>query len=142
MSQVNTCHGRCGHISVDNTGCQCDNQCVKVGDCCPDYSTICLPSPSTTTQKPLMQSCQNRCTAGKKSFRFLRQLPVTKCYCDEDCVKVGDCCSDYDQYCQNVTLLFIGDNQIIFIKIQRFSNPYKSCLYSTYHIINQFRIQE
>ena len=100
VSKVNTCQGRCGHVSVSVSGCQCDNQCVKVGDCCQDYSAKCLPSLIATTQKPLKHSCKNKCL-GKKSLRFLRKIPDTTCYCDEACVKVGDCCEDYDQYCQD-----------------------------------------
>jgi hypothetical protein len=42
---------------------------------------------------PIDGSCQNHCGDSTPP-------PGAKCYCDDSCIPIGDCCSDYDQYCE------------------------------------------
>ena len=35
-----TCAGKCGKV-IDKAWCQCDKDCGKYKDCCPDYALLC-----------------------------------------------------------------------------------------------------
>jgi len=39
-----TCQDKCGNYLGRNSPCNCDDQCAKYNDCCPDYATVC-PKP-------------------------------------------------------------------------------------------------
>ncbi|XP_076067579.1 uridylate-specific endoribonuclease A-like isoform X2 [Oratosquilla oratoria] len=72
-----SCQGRCG--IEDNTQlCQCNSMCTTFGDCCSDYSSVCL-------------SCKGRCAEG-----FNRKRP---CHCNKGCVSHNNCCRDYNDAC-------------------------------------------
>ncbi len=36
-----SCAGKCGAKPQQGAYCQCDSECGKYGDCCPDYATLC-----------------------------------------------------------------------------------------------------
>jgi hypothetical protein len=43
---------------------------------------------------PIDGTCENHCGDSMPP-------PGAKCYCDEDCIPIGDCCSDFDQFCSS-----------------------------------------
>lgn len=43
---------------------------------------------------PIDGTCENHCGDSTPPAG-------AKCYCDENCIPVGDCCSDFDQYCSS-----------------------------------------
>ncbi|MCC6747181.1 MAG: hypothetical protein IT371_05940 [Deltaproteobacteria bacterium] len=75
---TNSCKGVCGGQAA--SGCWCDAECVKFGDCCQDKGPVC-------DRKPL--TCEGSC--GK-------QAP-TGCWCDAECARYGDCCPDKAAKC-------------------------------------------
>ncbi|XP_045596820.1 uridylate-specific endoribonuclease [Procambarus clarkii] len=72
-----TCSGRCGENDPNNS-CQCNTDCTSFGDCCSDYTDICM-------------SCADRCGEA-----YVYSKP---CQCNPDCGTHGNCCSDYDDQC-------------------------------------------
>jgi len=102
-NSTGSCYSSCGGKSTD---CYCDDGCVTAGDCCSDVGWACgSPSPAPTPWDPLTTappapwypngtnhnstgSCYSRC--GTVS---------TDCWCDSECVAVGDCCSDVGAVC-------------------------------------------
>jgi len=100
-----TCEGFCGGPGSDGESCFCDNDCVGLGDCCPDYENFCLvptlsptPSPSPTPTSPPFigtGTCDGFC-GGIGSDE--------SCFCDNACVEIGDCCPDYEEFCLVPTL--------------------------------------
>ena len=75
-----SCVGKCGGQS---SGCWCDNDCVKFGDCCNDFIGVCScgANPAST--------CKGGC--GGKG--------VGGCWCDALCADFGDCCADKPNCC-------------------------------------------
>jgi len=79
------CSGYCGGQAA--SGCYCDTLCTNYGDCCPDYTALCVaPDPDPD---PDPESCDGYC--GGKS--------AGSCYCDAACATFGDCCADYAAFC-------------------------------------------
>ncbi|MBN3305911.1 ENPP3 phosphodiesterase, partial [Amia calva] len=64
--------------------CSCSTDCLKVGDCCANYNSICKAQLWTCTKF--------RC--GEKRH------PHSLCSCSTDCLKVGDCCANYNSICK------------------------------------------
>jgi hypothetical protein len=44
-------------------------------------------------------SCSNACCFGSNSSCHVIGLNGKKCYCDENCLKSGDCCADFANHC-------------------------------------------
>ncbi|XP_062858035.1 ectonucleotide pyrophosphatase/phosphodiesterase family member 1 [Trichomycterus rosablanca] len=85
--KVSTCRNRClsEKRSISAT-CYCDTACVNEGNCCLDYTEVCVePSRLWTCSK-------FRC--GEE------RLPNSLCSCAEDCVQRGDCCANYYTKCK------------------------------------------
>ncbi|XP_053710718.1 proteoglycan 4b [Synchiropus splendidus] len=80
-AQLASCRGRCGDGYYRGSICQCDYNCLRYGECCKDYESLC-------TKK---NSCNGRCG---ESFQRGR-----KCSCDTECMKYKQCCPDYNGYC-------------------------------------------
>ena len=82
----------CFSTGTDGKKCYCDQHCLKGGDCCSDFSTVC---------QDLMPagSCSNACCFGSNSSCHVIGLNGKKCYCDENCLKSGDCCADFANHC-------------------------------------------
>lgn len=77
-----TCEGACGAAYDPGRSCQCNDECAKFGNCCPDYGPLC---------KPAEMTCQGRCDA---SFNAAKP-----CQCTWDCPKFGTCCPDWIAQC-------------------------------------------
>ncbi|XP_041474645.1 fibropellin-1-like [Lytechinus variegatus] len=105
----------CGYMN----GCYCDDYCQDNNDCCSDYSANCVvvdpcssapclnggacaqgqgtsyyctcPSGySGQNCEEIVSTCQGRC--GGRG--------IGGCWCDSSCRNLGDCCEDYNAYCQ------------------------------------------
>ena len=93
-----SCSGRCGEPAGQAHHCHCDPQCRLLGDCCEDFNLTCRPQ----------HTCRDRCeplsplTTARQFFPSER-AGQTSCYCDPHCAQVGDCCPDYEEFCQAVT---------------------------------------
>uniref|UniRef100_A0A9J8CPI1 Uncharacterized protein n=1 Tax=Cyprinus carpio carpio TaxID=630221 RepID=A0A9J8CPI1_CYPCA len=114
-------------LGLDNgcyRGCFCDEACLTIGDCCPDYNQTCfqshsLPSsPSSPTTLPTSTSSQTTApsstsptTSSVEPLSGHCSVPTVLCclgldngcyrgcFCDEACLTIGDCCPDYNQTC-------------------------------------------
>ena len=42
-SESFSCTDRCGSSLPDSRSCQCDHECLSLGDCCLDYEHLCIP---------------------------------------------------------------------------------------------------
>ena len=82
---LGSCVGQCGEGAGD---CYCDTQCIKAGDCCGDYTSVCTNTVVTNT-------CQGRCQVHQTSPIVTR----AGCQCDSECFKLGDCCQDFFTLC-------------------------------------------
>lgn len=84
-----SCEGRCNRTGTDpNFDCQCNIPCLNFGDCCNDYTTLCLGGGGTG-------SCKGKCDA-------VGTDPNAPCQCNKPCVSFGDCCPDYEEVCDVV----------------------------------------
>ena len=88
-----SCSGSCGGEAPGGT-CYCDAGCSDYGDCCGDYAQVCDAEDSgdggdTGDTPPAGGSCSGAC-GGQGSG---------ECFCDDQCVTSGDCCSDYAAQC-------------------------------------------
>ncbi|XP_067659982.1 uridylate-specific endoribonuclease-like [Haliotis asinina] len=72
-----SCRGRC-HKYIANSVCFCNDQCIRHGDCCPDYKHEC-------------GTC-----AGKCHNFYDSALP---CQCNDRCSEYSNCCGDYKTLC-------------------------------------------
>ena len=70
-----TCEGVCGG---SGGGCFCDAACTGYGDCCDDFTEMCVGT------------CRDSCGA--------RSWDGT-CWCDSLCDEYGDCCDDEPLWC-------------------------------------------
>lgn len=70
-----SCTGRCGVRDVSKD-CQCDTACddADKDDCCEDHGSVCGTCPNAKCEYDSLAICQ----------------------CDANCVKLHDCCSDYE----------------------------------------------
>ncbi|XP_059840485.1 proteoglycan 4b isoform X1 [Hypanus sabinus] len=80
-----SCRGRCASVYDRNSKCHCDSECIRYGECCEDYRTICTSE----------TSCSGRC--------FEQHERGRKCQCDPSCMNYGDCCSDFVANCEKDT---------------------------------------
>ncbi|NWZ85606.1 PRG4 protein, partial [Poecile atricapillus] len=83
-----SCTGRCGAGYSREHDCQCDFNCHRYMECCPDFRKVCT----------VAASCEGRCF---ESFERGRE-----CDCDADCDRYGKCCPDYAKYCKEEVLCF------------------------------------
>eukprot|EP00050_Salpingoeca_kvevrii_P012867 m.25271 g.25271 ORF g.25271 m.25271 type:complete len:347 (-) comp4408_c0_seq2:3090-4130(-) len=118
-SPIGTCASRCGQIASDES-CYCDVSCAVHGDCCSDYSALCAETgldhpgeaalhraeihavavaPDASTERETMthplHSCVNRCGLAADNGA---------CFCDLECARFGDCCSDFTIACDEEML--------------------------------------
>lgn len=77
---ADSCVGRCGQGVNQAYSCQCNSACTNYGDCCLDYSAVCLGA-----------TCSGRC-GQSADFNF-------PCQCNSPCLTYNDCCSDYNALC-------------------------------------------
>ncbi|XP_023855911.1 ectonucleotide pyrophosphatase/phosphodiesterase family member 1 isoform X1 [Salvelinus sp. IW2-2015] len=85
--KVTSCKNRCVTGSSDKSAsCHCDLSCEKEGNCCLDYTAVCVdPGQSWTCSR----------------FRCGEQRLVDSlCSCSDDCVKAGNCCANYYSSCK------------------------------------------
>lgn len=85
-----TCNLRCGADYDETESCQCDDECLEIGDCCGDYVDLCEPD----VRPDDVGTCSLRC--GSIDFS-------QACQCDSDCSEYGDCCDDYETWCEEPT---------------------------------------
>lgn len=97
LSCVNFCSGFSESEAGDQR-CFCDAPCTKNGNCCDNFEKACpdlaegkSPRLEGKKYRPSL-SCENGC--GNKIQSFLG-----KCFCDEACVRYGDCCDDFTDFC-------------------------------------------
>lgn len=58
--------------------------------------------------------CQSRCCTGRNNVCHSTGLrlngkgaPYARCFCDEGCLDMGDCCFDYHDHCKGLYLAII-----------------------------------
>jgi hypothetical protein len=92
-----SCNGHCGQVFT--TGCQCDEQCVQLGDCCGDYASSCLAGLvdcGNDTCKLSNEMCCQTFVGGSWSASCVASFCVsTDIHCDgpEDCSGGQVCCA-------------------------------------------------
>ncbi|CAH1253943.1 PRG4 [Branchiostoma lanceolatum] len=98
---VSSCAGRCGEgfSAGEDKMCLCDLDCRHFGDCCPDYMELCGESwheDSKRERRPIVTetSCSNRCFSNSS-------ISATSCDCSQNCSRLGTCCSDFADKCEN-----------------------------------------
>ncbi|CAE7542391.1 PRG4 [Symbiodinium sp. CCMP2456] len=70
--------------------CQCDSECLRHKNCCPDFAAHCSSRPIRAPQHG-PGSCAE---LGCDSFS-----PAAMCQCNDECARRGDCCADYEATC-------------------------------------------
>lgn len=106
--------------------CQCDDECLQLGDCCDDYLSVCkqVHTPDNS------QSCVGRCGQIKPApgsephsgffegranalwnwrashqqwsqgtYSLFESTVSSACFCDKGCLIHSDCCTDYVEVC-------------------------------------------
>jgi len=100
---ADSCSGSCGDKAP--SGCWCDEQCAKYGDCCSDKAAVCdappepepepepepAPEPEPEPEPEPTYACTGFC--GDKA--------PSGCWCDSACANYGDCCQDKVLACGN-----------------------------------------
>ncbi len=76
-----SCFNRCGQYDK-SAACQCDKQCTKAGDCCPDYQILC-----TTTTGPV---CGNGACESGESMMNCPQDCYSKVVCGNGACEAGE----------------------------------------------------
>uniref|UniRef100_A0A8C8MIV1 SMB domain-containing protein n=1 Tax=Oncorhynchus tshawytscha TaxID=74940 RepID=A0A8C8MIV1_ONCTS len=85
--KVTSCKNRCVTGSSDKSAsCHCDPSCEKEGNCCLDYTEVCVD--------PGQRWTCSRFRCGEQ------RLADSLCSCSDDCVKAGDCCANYYSACK------------------------------------------
>uniref|UniRef100_A0A8C7MQ37 SMB domain-containing protein n=1 Tax=Oncorhynchus kisutch TaxID=8019 RepID=A0A8C7MQ37_ONCKI len=85
--KVTSCKNRCVTGSIDKSAsCHCDPSCEKEGNCCLDYTEVCVD--------PGQRWTCSRFRCGEQ------RLADSLCSCSDDCVKAGDCCANYYSTCK------------------------------------------
>lgn len=74
--------------------CYCDTGCAQYGDCCEDIAEFC----GGGTDPGGDGLCAGTACDGAGA---LADGSEAACYCDGECEKYGDCCSDYETACKN-----------------------------------------
>ncbi|KAI1889177.1 hypothetical protein AGOR_G00176390 [Albula goreensis] len=105
-----------GFNSGCNRGCFCDVACLRLNDCCPDFTTTCvtgeLNGTSVNTTAPPGNNATNMTTFPLNSYSgSCSEEPALccsgndyncfrGCFCDEACIQNNDCCPDYVNTCR------------------------------------------
>ncbi|CAB1342704.1 unnamed protein product, partial [Coregonus sp. 'balchen'] len=85
--KVTSCKNRCMKGSRDKSAsCHCDLSCEKDGNCCLDYTEVCM-EPGQLWTCSIFRCGEER-------------LANSLCSCSDDCVKAGDCCANYYSSCK------------------------------------------
>ncbi|XP_044145402.1 ectonucleotide pyrophosphatase/phosphodiesterase family member 3 isoform X2 [Bufo gargarizans] len=90
IKQLVSCRYRCYETeTVGENDCRCDAQCVDHGNCCFDFSDLCV--------KPKEEWTCSKVRCGEK--------PVNgnHCSCSDDCLTQGNCCTNYQVVCKGET---------------------------------------
>mmetsp|Transcript_16815 Transcript_16815/g.32801 ORF Transcript_16815/g.32801 Transcript_16815/m.32801 type:complete len:1225 (-) Transcript_16815:186-3860(-) len=96
QAAMNTMEAISGNVATNvhaNSVCYCDNSCISHGDCCHDYAQVCQVAPNVV-EAVSGTSCKSRCGVGTAAT-----ADVPSCYCDAQCHRNNDCCSDKVQFC-------------------------------------------
>merc|ERR1712226_268773 len=99
-SNAQSCVGLCEQGLINGAPCQCNSACSNFGDCCSDYTDVCL-------------SCVDRCGIG-----YNQNL---ECQCNTECPNYGNCCSDYTAVCTGSTTSPPGQGDISNAELADFS---------------------
>ncbi|XP_072266795.1 autotaxin isoform X3 [Pyxicephalus adspersus] len=110
ISTSGSCKGRCFELEEASApACRCDNLCKSYNSCCQDFDQHCLktefdwtwslpddslasPHSKSTPATARGWSCKDRCGEAR--------IEDSACYCSEDCLVKGDCCTDYQIQCK------------------------------------------
>ncbi|XP_036403057.1 deleted in malignant brain tumors 1 protein [Megalops cyprinoides] len=88
-----SCRYNCGyHLG----SCSCASSCRYYSNCCYDYNDYC----QTTPTAPATADPQ---TTGPASCRYNCGYHLGSCSCASSCRYYGNCCYDYNDYCQTTT---------------------------------------
>lgn len=88
-----SCNNQCGNAGKQ-IDCYCVDGCEEDGDCCTDYESICVNGGGGDAGEPTSTgSCEGMC--GESSTDGAGNV----CWCDDECLDNGDCCSDYQAQC-------------------------------------------
>ncbi|XP_064790269.1 deleted in malignant brain tumors 1 protein-like [Oncorhynchus masou masou] len=93
-----SCRYNCGYTLGS---CSCSSSCQYYGNCCYDYNEICYDTTTdslTTAADPAPAT-----TGGWGSCRYSCGSYAGGCSCTSSCRYYGNCCHDYNDYCQITT---------------------------------------
>ncbi|XP_035652196.1 deleted in malignant brain tumors 1 protein-like isoform X2 [Oncorhynchus keta] len=91
-----SCRYNCGYTLGS---CSCSSSCQYYGNCCYDYNEICYG----TTTDSLTTAADPATTGGWGSCRYSCGSYAGGCSCTSSCRYNGNCCHDYNDYCQSTT---------------------------------------
>uniref|UniRef100_A0A4W5QQ03 Deleted in malignant brain tumors 1 protein-like n=1 Tax=Hucho hucho TaxID=62062 RepID=A0A4W5QQ03_9TELE len=97
-----SCRYYCGyHLG----SCSCSSSCQYYGNCCYDYNEIChgTTTEPDTTGAPTTADPALATTGGWGSCKHSCGSYVDGCSCTSSCRYYGNCCHDYNDYCQSTT---------------------------------------
>jgi len=83
----------CGGQSSDGS-CWCDNYCGGLNDCCENFDNTCKHSVAASQAQVALAytgTCDGRCG----------DYSGVDCWCDDDCEKFNDCCSNFVATCSS-----------------------------------------
>eukprot|EP00066_Takifugu_rubripes_P029885 XP_011619151.1 PREDICTED: deleted in malignant brain tumors 1 protein-like [Takifugu rubripes] len=90
-----SCRYNCGnHMG----SCSCASSCRYYGNCCRDYNYYCPSSTASSTTQDLGTN-----STPQPSCRYNCGNHMGSCSCASSCRYYGNCCRDYNYYCQNST---------------------------------------
>uniref|UniRef100_A0A8K9WQ51 SMB domain-containing protein n=1 Tax=Oncorhynchus mykiss TaxID=8022 RepID=A0A8K9WQ51_ONCMY len=96
VSSAGSCKGRCFELEEAlPPGCRCDNLCKTYYSCCSDFDEHCLKTAGG------FECSEDRCGEMRNDEHA--------CHCSEDCLKKGDCCTNYKALCKGDTKWVDGE---------------------------------
>ncbi|XP_038141380.1 deleted in malignant brain tumors 1 protein-like isoform X3 [Cyprinodon tularosa] len=91
-----SCQYNCGYQAGN---CSCSSDCEYRGTCCDDFRAYCNSTSGTTSDPGLDHST----TTDQPSCRYNCGYDMGSCSCSYSCQWNGNCCHDYNSYCESTT---------------------------------------
>ncbi|ROI64771.1 Proteoglycan 4 [Anabarilius grahami] len=84
--------------SCNRLNCYCDVACLRLRDCCPDFTPTCLTG---------------KCSEPTLCCSGLNYNCFRGCFCDENCKQFNDCCPDINSTCNVPTVLTVLEARVL-----------------------------